>query len=149
MPCQQGERNQCISMQSCNCTPTASCSSASPPQKAKVEGSTDGPCALFEPEPELRSELSMPEALVKPDASCIVTLLMENSSFEPTRLKNIGAIVPSEQPVRPGSTTRHYRTPRKEVESIPEWLIPIHAQQQILRTFPHQVEYSVYLNFFT
>ena len=55
--------------------------------KAKVEGSTDGPCALFEPEPELRAELSMPEALVKPDASCIVTLVMENSSFEPTRLK--------------------------------------------------------------
>ena len=55
--------------------------------KAKVEGSADGPCALYEPEPELRAELSMPEALVKPDASCLVTLVMENFSFEPTRLK--------------------------------------------------------------
>ena len=55
--------------------------------KAKVEGSADGPCALFEPEPELRAELSMPEALVKPDSSCLVTLVMENSGFEPTRLK--------------------------------------------------------------
>ena len=46
-------------------------------KQAKVEGSTDGPCALFEPEPELRAELSgMPEALVKPDASCIVTLVI-------------------------------------------------------------------------
>jgi len=47
--------------------------------KAKVEGSVD--------EPELRAELSIPEALVKPDASCLVTLVMENSSFEPSRLK--------------------------------------------------------------
>ena len=66
--------------------------------KAKVEGSTDSPCALFEPEPELRAELSMPEALVKPDASCIVTLVMENSSFEPTRLKKgriLGQLYPA------------------------------------------------------
>ena len=66
--------------------------------KAKVEGSTDGPCALFEPEPELGAELSMPEALVKPDASCIVTLVMENSSFEPTRLKKgriLGQLYPA------------------------------------------------------
>lgn len=79
--------------------------------KAKVEGSTDGPCALFEPEPELRAELSLPEALVKPDASCIVTLMMENSSFEPTRLKKgriLGQLYPasilSDQDPQPDTT---------------------------------------------
>ena len=79
--------------------------------KAKVEGSTDGPSALFEPEPELRAELNMPKALIKPDASCIVTLVMENSSFELTQLKKgrtLGQLYPanilSDQDPQPDTT---------------------------------------------
>ena len=80
--------------------------------KAKVEGSTDGPSALFEPEPELRAELNMPKALIKPDASCVVTLVMENSSFELTQLKKgriLGQLYPANI-LSDQDPTRHYRT---------------------------------------
>ena len=112
MPDQQGQKSQCLSLQLYVFCKLFVCQPDTKKLlKAKIEGSADGPCALFEPEPELRAELSMPEALVKPDVSCLVTLMRENSSFEPTRLKKgriLGQLYPtstlSDQEPKPDPT---------------------------------------------
>ena len=116
--------------------------------KAKVEGFTDSHFALFEPEPELRNELIVPEALVEPDASSIVTLIMENSSLEPTRLKK-GRILGQLCPV--STISNQDSAPVKEpTEPLKkDWPTPIPAQQLFLQRMPQcQVEDNVYLRCF-
>ena len=57
--------------------------------RARVEGLQGYPLALFEPDPELTKArgLSMPEALVELDENRCITLVLENGTLEPTRLK--------------------------------------------------------------
>ena len=69
--------------------------------RAKIEGLRGHSTAVFEPEPDLAKQmgLSMPESLVEPDGNQWVTLTMENSSFEPTRLmkgRELGRVYPAD-----------------------------------------------------
>ena len=57
--------------------------------QAKVEGYWDRGLTVFNPEPDFmeKEELNLAEAVVEQDKSQIVTLVMENASYEPARLK--------------------------------------------------------------
>ena len=57
--------------------------------QAKVEGCWDRGLAVFDPEPDFMEEdgLDLAEAVVEQDKSQMVTLVMENASYEPARLK--------------------------------------------------------------
>lgn len=72
--------------------------------RARVEGLPSSELALFEPDYELRKEyrLNMAEAIVQPDRSNTVTLILENASCEPLRLRK-GRVIGMMQPVHLGS----------------------------------------------
>ena len=57
--------------------------------QAKVDGYWDRGLAVFDPEPDFMEKdgLNLAEAVVEQDKSQIVTLVMENASYEPARLK--------------------------------------------------------------
>ena len=57
--------------------------------QAKVEGYWDRGLTVFDPEPDFveKDGLNLAEAVVEQDKSQIVTLVMENASYEPARLK--------------------------------------------------------------
>ena len=74
--------------------------------RVRVEGLQGYPLALFEPDPELTKArgLSMPEALVELDENRCITLVLENATLEPTRLKKgriLGYLHPTELILQP------------------------------------------------
>ncbi len=69
--------------------------------RARVDGLPNRELALFEPDSELRKKdgLNMAEAILEPDASNTVTLVLENAGCEALRLKK-GRVLRMLQPVQ-------------------------------------------------
>ena len=69
--------------------------------RARVEGIWGHSLTVFDPEPDLTEKdgLNIAEAIVEPDGSRTVTLILENARFEPTRLKKgrvLGQLSPAQ-----------------------------------------------------
>ena len=116
--------------------------------QAKVEGYWDRGVAVFDPEPDFTEKdgLNLAEAVVEQDKSQIVTLIMENASCEPARLKK-GRVLGQLSPITMAIATDEEDT-RNEPDNLVSTLVmpnqdtptPVQRTQQLLEDLQPESE---------
>ena len=116
--------------------------------QAKVEGYWDRGLAVFDPEPDFMEEdgLNLAEAVVEQDKSQMVTLVMENASYEPARLKK-GRVLGQLSPVTMAIATDE-EDPLNEPDKLVSTLVmpkqvaptPVERMQQLLKDLQPESE---------
>ena len=116
--------------------------------QAKVEGYWDRGLAVFDPEPDFMEDdgLNLAEAVVEQDKSQMVTLVMENASYEPARLKK-GRVLGQFSPITMAIATDE-EDPLNEPVKLVSTLVmpkqvaptPVERTQQLLKDLQPESE---------